>query len=359
MSVLFKPYNIGCMDIRNRFMRSATTSAWSDERGVVSPEIIQLYGELAEGGVGLIVKGHLYVDDAGKAHTGMAGISHDYHIPMLKELTSEVHERGGKIAAQLNHAGYKSVVDRAGPSEYREEGWEARALTAEEIHGIVDAFGDAAGRAMEAGFDAVMIHGAHGYLVSQFLSRLANRRDDTYGGSLGDRMRLLEEVYDEIRARVGGCTPILIKINCDDFSSHGFTVKDSIRVTKAIAERGIDLIEISGGGIGQQMEFRRTRARSGDPALSEAPFAGHAIKIREATRPTPMALVNGIRTLRCMEAIVENDIADLVSMSRPFIMEPDLVRRLEAGQAGATCNSCDLCHSRDNFGKRMLACHRE
>jgi 2,4-dienoyl-CoA reductase-like NADH-dependent reductase (Old Yellow Enzyme family) len=359
MSVLFEPYEIGSLEIRNRFMRSPTTSYWSDERGVVRPEIIDLYMRLSEGGVGLIVKGHTYVSDAGKAHKGMAGISNDLHVPRLGELTDTVHEHGGKIVTQLNHAGYKSIVDRAGPSEYGEAGWEARALNIDEIREIVDAFGAAAQRSMDAGFDGVQIHGAHGYLISQFLSRLANKRTDEYGGSLENRMRLLNEVYDEIRARVGGCIPVLIKLNCDDFSPSGFTVEDSIEVAKALSKRGIDAIEISGGGVGQVAEIRRVRARSDDPELSEASFAGHAAKIREAIKPTTIALVNGIRSLRCMEAILEKDVADLISMSRPFIREPNLVRLLEAGQPAATCTSCDACSASGVFGEMMLRCHLE
>lgn len=359
MSLLFKPFRVGSMEIKNRFMRSATTSAWSNGKGVVKPEIIDLYRKLAEGDVGLIVKGHLYITDSGKAHAGMAGISHDFHVPMLRKLIDSVHQNEGKIAAQLNHAGYKSIYDRAGPSEYQEEDWKARALTVDEIHRIVEAFGNAAGRAMETGFDAVMIHGAHGYLISQFLSRLANKRSDEYGGSLESRMLILEEIYDEIRAKVGGCIPVIIKMNCDDFSPNGFILQDSISVAKAIAKRGIDLIEISGGGIGQQMELRKTRTKSDDPVLSEAPFAGHAAVIRNAIKPTPLALVNGIRTRKCMETILKKEVADLISMSRPFIKEPDLVRRLEEGQSSASCITCDNCSSKENFGKKMLACHQK
>ena len=357
MSLLFKPFRIGSMEIRNRFMRSATTSAWSDDRGVVRPEIIDLYSRLAEGGVGLIVKGHLYVTDSGKAHAGMAGISHDFHISMLRELTDAVHGHGGKIVAQINHAGYNSMVDRAGPSEYEGDGWRARALSSEELYTIVGAFGDAAERAMDAGFDGVQIHGAHGYLISEFLSRLTNRRTDEWGGSLEKRMRLLNEVYDEVRSRVGSSTPVMLKMNCDDFSPDGFTVDDSVEVAEAICKRGLDLLEISGGGVGQQSDLR-PRAKHSDPRLEEANFAGHAEKIRAATKPTPMALVNGIRSRGCMEAIIDMDLADIISMSRPLIREPDIVKRLEVGRSEAACISCGACNRREVFGKNMLRCYQ-
>ena len=300
----------------------------------------------------------MYVTEHGKAHAGMAGISGEIQVPKLKELTDAVHEHGGKIVAQLNHAGYNSIVDRAGPSEYNGGAWRTRALSCDEIKGIVDAFGDAAERAVEAGFDGVQLHGAHGYLISQFLSSLANMRTDEYGGSLENRMRLLSEVYDEVRVRVGSSVPVLLKMNCDDFSPGGFTIADSVRVAEAICKKGMDSVEISGGGVGQQDSLRE-RARSSNQDLEEAAFAGYVKKIRDATRPTPMALVNGIRSRGCMEAIVGKDLADLISMSRPFIREPDLVKNLKAGQQSATCTSCGACQSRDIFGRMMLRCHLE
>jgi 2,4-dienoyl-CoA reductase-like NADH-dependent reductase (Old Yellow Enzyme family) len=356
MSLLFEPFRIGSLEVKNRFVRSATTSYWSDKRGVIRSKIVDLYRALAKGDVGLIIKGHLFVKDSGKAHVGMAGISSDYHIPKLRELTAEVHKNDGKIVAQLNHGGLYSIVDRAGPSEYRVEGGRARALSSEEIHDIVEAFGEAAERAIAAGFDGIQIHGAHGYLISQFLSRLANRRTDEWGGNSENRMRLLLEVYEAIRGSIGDRVPVMLKINCDDFSPSGFTIADAAEVVETICKRGLHAIEVSGGGIGRQ-EDRRARARSPDQELVEASFAGHAPKIREATKPTPMALVNGIRSLKCMEAIVNKDLADLISMSRPFIREPNLVKRLEAGHKAAACTSCNLCISKEVFSKMMLRCH--
>jgi 2,4-dienoyl-CoA reductase-like NADH-dependent reductase (Old Yellow Enzyme family) len=356
MFQLFDPVQIGPVTLPNRFIRSATTSYWSDDEGKIRPPIIELYRGLAKGGVGLIVKGHLYVQDSGKAHDGMAGISNDGHLPGLRALTCAVHDVGGRILAQLNHAGIKSVVDGAGPSAYTGDDWMARVLSTSEIDVIIEAFGDAADRAIRAGFDGVQIHGAHGYLVSQFLSRLTNQRIDHWGGSLDKRMRFLIAVYDELRTRLGSRVPILLKLNCDDFSPRGFTIEDSIQVAKAICHRGVDALEISGGGIGQRRDLR-ARARSTDEALAEASFAGYASRIRDQVQPTPVALVDGVRSRMCMDAVVSMGVADLVSMCRPFIMEPDLVQRLEAGQLAASCTSCDACRSRDVFGAMMLRCH--
>jgi 2,4-dienoyl-CoA reductase-like NADH-dependent reductase (Old Yellow Enzyme family) len=165
-------------------------------------------------------------------------------------------------------------------------------------------------------------------------------------------MRFLMEVYDEVRGRVGN-EPVLIKINCDDFSPDGFTVEDSVRVARALADRGIDLIEVSGGGRGEIKELQ-ARAKHSDPAYSELAFAGHAEKIKRAIGPTPMALVKGFRRLGTMQLAVDRGLTDVVSMSRPFIREPDLVRRLEAGQAEAGCIRCDACRS--EFCKAMMRC---
>jgi 2,4-dienoyl-CoA reductase-like NADH-dependent reductase (Old Yellow Enzyme family) len=285
----------------------------------------------------------------------MAGISGDRHVPGLRRLTDAVHRHGGRIAAQINHAGVVHRPNRAGPSEYREADWRAREMTADEVEAAVQAFGDAAERAMQAGFDCVQIHAAHGYLISQFLSRLTNRRADMWGGTPEKRMRFLMEVYDEVRGRVGN-EPVLVKMNCDDFSPDGFTVEDSVKVAKALSDRGIDLIEVSGGGRGEREELR-ARARHSDPALGELAFAGHAERIKRAIGPTPMALVNGFRRLETMRLAVDRGLTDVVSMSRPFIREPDLVKKLEAGQPEAGCIRCDACRS--VFGEAMMRCLAE
>ena len=377
MTDLFQPYTLGSLRLRNRFVRSATTSAWADERGVVGPEIVARYEELAAGEVGLIVKGHLYVDPRGKAHTGMAGISDDGHVPALTELVEAVHRNSGVIVAQINHGGCEAEAgERMGPSDLDKPQWRARAMNAGEIREAIRAFGAAGRRAMNAGFDGVQIHAAHGYLLSQFLSKLANRRTDEWGGSLENRMRLLSEVYLELRTRLGDDAVIGMKLNCDDFSESGFTVDESALVAGELSRLGIDFIEVSGGGFGAEARYQacariqddpagRRTERPGPtrdatlaeyPALAEAGFAGHCARIREATGSTPLALVDGLRTLAGMQAVVDSGLADLVSLCRPFIREPDLVKKLAAGQQEATCTRCDACSSEEVFGAQMMRC---
>ncbi len=354
---LFEPYSIGNLAIRNRFMRSATTSYYADEEGIVRDSAIQLYENLAKGGVGLIVKGHLCVIEDGLIHQGMARISSDKHIPRLRELTDTVHHNDGTIVAQINHGGVRNLPDRVAPSEYIRERWTARALDEQEIGTIIEAFGDAAERVMQAGFDGVQIHGAHGYLISQFLSGEINRRSDKWGGTIENRMRFLTTIYDEVRKRIGNA-PVMLKMNCDDFSLDGITVEESTIVAKTMADRGIDLIEISGGGVEQNRDLY-PRAKHEDSELSELRFAGHAAEIRKVTGSTTFALVNGFATLNVMQAVIDRGITDLVSLSRPFIREPDLVRLLQAGKLEADCIRCDACLGADVFGKTMLRCQQD
>jgi 2,4-dienoyl-CoA reductase-like NADH-dependent reductase (Old Yellow Enzyme family) len=166
-------------------------------------------------------------------------------------------------------------------------------------------------------------------------------------------MRLLREICLETRTRLGAEPVIGVKLNCDDFSRDGFTIEESAEVAHELSRLSVDFIEVSGGGVGSEERYR-ARARSGDPALTEASFAGHCAMIRGAATPTPVALVNGFSTLAGMQAVVDASVADLVSLSRPFIREPDLVARLAAGQAEVRCTRCDLCY--DIQDEEMLRC---
>jgi 2,4-dienoyl-CoA reductase-like NADH-dependent reductase (Old Yellow Enzyme family) len=354
MVSLFQPYCLGRLKSRNRFMRSATMSGWADESGLVRREMVTSYERLALGGVGLIVKGNLYVEPGGKMYRGMAGISGDEHIPGLQHLTEVVHRQGVPILAQVVHGGYLvETGERIGPSDFATPEWRARAMERHEISRVIQSFGQSGQRCLDAGFDGVQINAAHGYLVSQFLSKHTNKRSDDWGGELPNRMRLLREIYLEMRTRLGAEALIAVKLNCDDFSEDGFTVEESAQVAKELSHLGVNLIEVSGGGIGEEVRHRQ-RARSPDPALSEASFGGHCSQIRDVTRPTTLALVDGLSTLAGMQAVVDMEVADLVSLSRPFIREPDLVRKLAAGQSGATCTRCDACY--DFRGEEMLHC---
>lgn len=361
MSKLFSAFRLGKLELKNRFVRSATTSYWSDEQGILTDPILDYYEQLAKGDIGLIIKGHSYITEKGKAHIGQSGLIDEIHIPRMKQLTELVHSYSSKIIAQLNHAGASNPTDRATASIYKTENWETRELSVDEIKNIIKDFGKAAENAIKAGFDGVQMHGAHGYLVSQFLSDIVNKREDDYGGTLEKRARLLFEIYDEIRSKLGLDAIIGIKLNCDDFApENGFGISDSIQVVKWLNDKGIDFIEISGGGFQQKPEIRKTRGRAGEESgYNEATWGEHAMKIRDAVPKLPLILVDGIRSRTTMNNLIENKIVDLISMSKPFINEPDFVKLLKSGQEKASCIDCRKCISRENFAKTMLRCfHR-
>jgi 2,4-dienoyl-CoA reductase-like NADH-dependent reductase (Old Yellow Enzyme family) len=358
MSLLFEEFSIGDLTLRNRFCRSPTTSYWSDEEGILRDPIIEYYKQLAKGGIGLIIKGHSYVSEKGKAHIGQSGLSSEKHIPRMKELTDIVHSYDSKIIAQLNHAGYTGVNERVTASKYVTEKWEARELSLDEIEEIIENFSNAAENAISAGFDGVQLHGAHGYVVSQFMSDNVNHRLDKYGGSFENRIRLLTNIYDAVRRNVGSNILISVKLNCDDFAEEkGLTINDSIQIARILSEKKLDFLEISGGGPEQVLEIRKNRGRASEGSgYEEATWGGHAKKIREAVPGIVLALVDGIRTRKTMDNLIDQNIVDLISMSKPFINEPNFVELLEKGQEKASCIDCRKCISRENFAKTMLRC---
>jgi len=359
MSKLFSPFKIGELEIKNRFVRSATTSYWSnDDEGILTDPIIDHYTKLAQGDIGLIIKGHSYVSEKGKAHSHQSGLSDDKHIPRMKELTEIVHSYSSRIIAQLNHGGYTSKPDRATASTYKTERWEARELSIQELEEIIEDFTAAAINAMKAGFDGVQIHAAHGYLNSQFLSDIVNKRTDEYGGSIEKRATLLIRIYESIRKVLGSNAVIGVKINCDDFAEDGGVyVEDTIFVLSELHKRGLSFAEISGGGPEQKSTIRKQRGRATkESGYSEATWAGHVKKIRENIPELPLIIVDGIRSRKTMDSLLDNNVADLISLSKPFINEPNLVQLLKDGQEKASCIDCLKCLSRENFGKTMLRC---
>ncbi len=359
MSKLFSSLSIKNLTLKNRLIRSATTSYWSDENGLLRKPIFDYYEKLSKGGLGLIIKGHSYIMESGKAHTGQSGLTNDEHVKSMKKLTDLVHSNDVPIIAQLNHAGLSARADRMTASNYKTENWTAREATINDIEHVIESFANSAELALQAGFDGVQIHGAHGYLISQFLSDKVNKREDKYGGTLRNRAQLLFDVYSAIRKKIGHSNIVGIKLNCDDFVPEGgLQVKDSVLITNWLDEMGIDFIEISGGGIEQDRTI--TRKTRGKPNKSspyyEANFAGHAEIIRKAITTVPLALVDGFRTKKAMESILDNNIVDLISMSKPLIIEPDFPNRLKEGQEKSACIDCRKCLSDERFGKMMLEC---
>ncbi|MBU1048971.1 NADH:flavin oxidoreductase [Candidatus Bipolaricaulota bacterium] len=352
--MLFEEAHIGSLTLRNRLIRSATAEMMADEVGQPLPQLASLYGRLASGGIGLLITGHMYVHPSGKAHPGMTGIYSDDLIPELRALSKAVHAHGGAAAVQINHAGRQSrgglVDDPIAPSAHiaTPPRSNAREMTIDEIETIIDAYAQAARRAQEAGFDAVQIHAAHGYLVSQFLSPLANSRTDAWGGSLENRTRFLVRILAAVRQQVGADFPVLAKLGIRDESSEGLTLDEGVHIVRQLASLGLDAVEISGG-----LADTGTFNIVGDigPGSNEAYFRPWAQAVRQVAQ-LPILLVGGMRSLATMEAVLASGDAQFISMCRPLICEPDLPNRLAAGlQSAAACVSKNRCWPRkDDLG---------
>lgn len=360
MPPLFQPVTINTMPLANRFVRSATWEGMANPDGSVTTQLIDCMTALADGGVGLIITGHAFVERQGQASPLQMGIHDDALLPGLRAMTTAVHARGGRIVAQLAHAGRRAMPEPSGlgPRLLSAPGHDAptgSAMGAEEIASVVKAFAEAARRAQKAGFDGVQLHGAHGYLLSQSLSPLENRRSDGYGGSAPNRMRLLLEVVAAVRRAVGRDYPVLIKLNSADHVEGGFSLTEAQNVTRRLAMEGIDAIEVS-GGTPESGDLAPIRPRINAPE-KEAYFRNAAKAIKEPLR-IPVMLVGGIRSLDIAEAMAAEGAADLISLSRPLIREPGLIARWKGGDtAPSDCTSCCRCFvpARKGEGIRCMA----
>ncbi len=346
---LFSPFEIKSIKMNNRIVRSATYEKMADEDGFVTDRLINLYVTLAKGAVGLIITGNVLVHISGRSAPKMLCIHNDFYIEGLKKLTKAVHDEGGKIVIQLNHGGRQCASVFLGgkkpvaPSSVFEPVYKVtpKELTQEEIWEIIEAFGKAAKRAKEAGFDGVQIHGAHGYLINQFLSPYTNRRNDYWGGDEERRFHFLEEVYQSIRDHVGYDYPVMIKLNACDFIEGGLTVEESLRIAKRLENLGIDAIEVSGGIVESKPEERPVRPKI-DSTEKEAYFREYAREFKKNLK-VPIMLVGGIRSRSVAEDILQKNDADLISLSRPLIIEPDLPKKWAQGKEKSDCISCNGC----------------
>ena len=349
MSRLFESTKINGLNIKNRFVRSATYEAMAGLDGTVQDQLLSYMADLAKGDVGLIISGHAHIVLEGQAGPRQMGIYSDDMIDGLKKMTTTIHENGGLIAVQLAHAGKKGIGCEhhppLGPSDdFEEKVRIASAMTAKEIDRTAQAFGNAATRAVKSGFDAVQIHSAHGYLLSQFLSPHYNKREDKYGGTLENRARFLLQVCDKIRECVGDSFPLIVKINSADFVKNGMTEEETIKVCSMLEEHKVDAIELSGGTFesGKLMPSRPGTSKSEDREF----YYEETAKLLKGTVKIPLIIVGGFLSFNIIEKAVNSGLADFIALSRPLIREPHLIKRWAEGDRGkATCISCNKCFS--------------
>jgi len=363
MSRLFEESSINQMSLKNRFVRAATWEGLATEKGEATPELIEMMASLAKGGVGLIITSHSYVSQEGQGTPWQLGVYDDKLIPKLEAMASAVHENSGKILMQLAHAGLYAEAALTGrpalavsdPADFPEGN--IKTITPVEIQRLVSSYAQAAKRAQAAGFDGLEIHSGHGYLLSQFLSPAYNKRQDEYGGAIENRARIHLQIYQAIREVVGTDYPIMVKMNGSDFIESGLTREDSLTAAKLFADAGFDAIEVSGGII------RTGKLSPSRPAITtedkEAYFEEYA-KHFKINIKAPLILVGGLRSFTIADRIVAEGIADYISMSRPFIREPDLINRWKNGDLRkAECKSDNLCFNPGFEGHGVYCVTRE
>ncbi len=338
---------MGRVIIPNRFVRSATHDFMAEEDGSVTDRQVALFRQLAEGEVGLIITGHAFVNPAGKASPRQIGVHEDRMVDGLTLIAQAVRRFPSRIFLQIAHAGRQTKEKYCGciplaPSAIYEPTLKVmpKEMTAAEIHGAIDDFIQAGRRAKRAGFDGVQLHIAHGYLLSSFISPYTNRREDEWGGLLEKRAHIVSEIVRGIKDITGKDYPVIIKLNSSDFLPQGLRLEESIAIARILEADGIDGIEVSGGtseaGKGSMWQGLRREDEEGY-------FVDAASQFRKAVH-VPVFGLGGNRTFKVMEAMVKEGKVDLISMSRPFIREPFLVRKFRAGEIKKSeCISCNKC----------------
>jgi 2,4-dienoyl-CoA reductase-like NADH-dependent reductase (Old Yellow Enzyme family) len=289
------------------------------------------------------------VTRTGRASPGQIGIYEDDLAEAFRPVAETIHREGAKAVVQINHAGMRGRpelndgVAPKGPSAVPnpKSSLPVTAFTDEEIAGLIRAYGQAAVRVKEIGFDGVQIHGAHGYLISQFLSPHTNSRTDRWGGDFDNRLSFLQAVCEEVRGQVGDDYPMMIKLASQDFVPGGLSPQDGARIVARLADFGIDAVELS-GGIDEGP--RPMSVRPGIKKIEdEGYFLENARRCRDAT-DLPLMLVGGFRTPDLMERVVADEGIDFVSLCRPLINDPEFPNKMMAGSdEKAGCISCNLC----------------
>jgi 2,4-dienoyl-CoA reductase-like NADH-dependent reductase (Old Yellow Enzyme family) len=336
MKTLFDKTSMKNIDLKNRFIRSATWENRALENGSIDENIIDIYSDLADGGVGLIITSYAYITNEEKPNPRMLGIYDDSLIEVYTELVDTVHKKGSKIMMQIVYGGSSTSYNTEsrtilGPSSVPNinKGTVPKEMSKDDIKHIVDSFSKAALRCKIAGFDGVQIHGAHGYLLSQFLDPHHNKRTDEYGGSIENRSRIILEVYRAVRNSVGDDYHVGIKINSSDNRDGGATIDDCLYTTKELDKSGIDSIEVSGGG------FYNLKG--------ESYFKDDASKVAASVN-CPVILVGGNRTVDDMNNILNNTNIEYFSMARPLIREPELINLYkEDNSYKPKCINCGNC----------------
>ncbi len=325
--------------LRNRLVKSAMSEALGTTENHPTPSLETLYGRWADGGIGLSITGNIMIDRRALGEPNNVVIEDETDLKTLMRWAEAGSRHGTALWMQLNHPGKQAPrglnLETVSPSAipFRPEMSRffstPRELTHDEIEAIIVRFGRTSKIAQNAGFGGVQIHGAHGYLVSQFLSPHHNQRKDRWGGSAENRRRFMLAIVHEIRRNVGAGFPVGIKLNSADFQRGGFSEEESIEAMLALQEAKIDLVEISGGTY-EAPAMTGARKTKESTAKREAYFLEFAEKARAAIR-VPLMVTGGFRTCEGMASAVSSGAVDLIGLARLLAVEPDLPKRLLEG----------------------------
>jgi 2,4-dienoyl-CoA reductase-like NADH-dependent reductase (Old Yellow Enzyme family) len=341
MSILSTPITLPCGAVlSNRLGKSAMSEALAGPDTLPNDALVTLYKRWGAGGLGLLITGNVMIDRAALGEPGNVVADGAAALPGLTRWAEAAKAGGSAVWVQLNHPGKQApkglnreaVAPSAIPLGKAMAPYfpPPRALSEQEIAELVRRFAASARLCQQAGFDGVQIHGAHGYLVSQFLSPRHNQRSDGYGGSLAGRMRFAREVYAAIRAAVGPRFAVGIKLNSADFQRGGFSEDESLEAVRALAADGMDLIEISGGTYEAPSMTGALREQKASTKAREAYFLEFAERVRKVTR-APLMVTGGFRSAAGMAAAVSSGATDVVGIARPLCVEPELALRVLAG----------------------------
>jgi 2,4-dienoyl-CoA reductase-like NADH-dependent reductase (Old Yellow Enzyme family)/thioredoxin reductase len=342
---LFSPLKIRTMELNNRFVIPPMATNLANEDGMVSQGMIDYWVARAKGGWGLLIVEFTAIDPIGKVGPCHPCLWSDDFIPSLKRLTDAVHQYGAKIAIQLSHTGRQTteaIIDipgagpvSASPIPCPLEREIPRELSVEEIYVLIEKFGDAAARAREAGFDAVEIHGAHGYLLAQFMSEYSNKRVDEFGGSLHNRLRFPLEVIHNVRKKIGTSFPVMFRISGEERVPGGRTLEESRIVARLVEEAGVDVIDVSVGTAGSAQYIFSSQAVPPGFLLSVSREIKKAVSV-------PVIAVGRINHPFMAEDALNAGNADLVAWGRPSFADPELPNKVAAGQLDEIC-PCIYC----------------
>lgn len=335
-SKLFTPAKIGSMQFSNRLVRSATQDPFGQKDGTVGPEQIEIHRELAKSGVPFIISAYAYVSPEGRATKIQVGFCEEAHYESQKKILDAVHENGSKIALQLHHAGINTFIKSNDKPLAPTGGMDAPngakscEMTAADMDRICDAYVKAAVKAKEIGFDAIQLHGAHGYLFNQFMDPNFNQRDDEFGGSAENRFRFPKRVAQAVIEAVGPDYPVLVKINsnCAGEADEQYE-QDLIYFCKEYEKLGVAAVELSGFNF---IALGKKQARN---------YYLERAKALKAALNIPVIFVGGVRDQENIDEVMDAGL-DFIALCRPFICEPNLVEVFKAGET-SQCISCSKC----------------